>query len=203
MKGSDASTPQIPLRISAVIRNSQVLRDYAPMPPFRTLGTPADRRMLREPARLHDNDSDSSCLCDLSSRMEGWPVRSHHLKNWQRRARDLKLELHALYLAYQHPGVSWRARIVAACVVGYAFSPIDLIPDPIPILGYVDDIILVPLGIMLALRMIPADIMAECRSEARASANQRRPANWIAAGFIVLCWLAGFALVAWLLLRLL
>ena len=88
------------------------------------------------------------------------------LKN---KARQLKTEVYAIYLAYKDPRVPWYARILAVCVVGYAFSPIDLIPDPIPILGYLDDLILVPLGIALALKMIPKEVMAEYREQAKAT----------------------------------
>src|SRR5437868_13035767 len=93
---------------------------------------------------------------------------------WKERAREIKSELYALYLAYRDPRVPWYARAFAACVVGYAFSPIDLIPDPIPLIGYLDDLILVPLGIALALKMIPADVMAESRARARASMQQAK-----------------------------
>ena len=85
------------------------------------------------------------------------------LKRWALR---LKVEVYALYLAYKDPRVPWYARAFAAVVVGYAFSPIDLIPDPIPVLGYLDDLI-IPLGVALAIRMVPPQILAECREEAR------------------------------------
>jgi len=85
------------------------------------------------------------------------------IERWKQEARKFKVELYAVYLAYKDPRVPWHARIFAACVVGYAFSPIDLIPDPIPVLGYLDDLVLIPLGVMLALRMIPKEVMAECR----------------------------------------
>lgn len=119
------------------------------------------------------------------------------LQRLKLRARQLKTELYALYLAYHDPRVPWYARVFAACVVGYAFSPIDLIPDPIPVLGYLDDLILVPLGIALALRMIPSPVLAECRARAAARMEQGRPTNWIAAAVIVAVWLllAGLALV--------
>lgn len=112
------------------------------------------------------------------------------------RARQLKTELYALYLAYHDPRVPWYARVFAACVVGYAFSPIDLIPDPIPILGYLDDLILVPLGVTLALKMIPPAVMTECRVQAAVRMQQKRPTHWIAAAVIVVIWLllAGLAL---------
>jgi uncharacterized membrane protein YkvA (DUF1232 family) len=83
------------------------------------------------------------------------------LDGWKQKVKRLKVEVYALYLAYRDPRVPLHARIFAACVVGYAFSPIDLIPDFIPVIGYLDDLIIVPLGILIALRMIPADVMAE------------------------------------------
>jgi uncharacterized membrane protein YkvA (DUF1232 family) len=117
------------------------------------------------------------------------------LRRWARR---LKQELYALYLAYKDPRVPWYARVFAACVVGYAFSPIDLIPDPIPILGYLDDLILVPLGIALAIRMIPPGVLAECREKAAATAREGKPVNRIAAAVIIAIWLLLAALAVWL-----
>jgi uncharacterized membrane protein YkvA (DUF1232 family) len=111
------------------------------------------------------------------------------IETWKQRARELKMELHAIYLAYRDPRTPWPARVFATCVVGYAFSPIDLIPDPIPILGYLDDLILVPLGIALAIKMIPSHVLAECRAQARVAAGEKRPTNWLAAGVIVAVWL--------------
>jgi uncharacterized membrane protein YkvA (DUF1232 family) len=109
--------------------------------------------------------------------------------DWRERARQLKAETYALYLAYRDPRVPWYARLWAALVVGYAFSPIDLIPDVIPVLGYLDDLILVPLGILLARRMIPPEVMAECRERAREVIAQGRPMNRVAAAVIVVIWL--------------
>ena len=86
------------------------------------------------------------------------------LKN---KARVLKTDAYAIYLAYKDPRTPWYARILAICVVGYAFSPIDLIPDPIPVIGYLDDLILVPLGIVLVLKMIPKEVMDEYREKAK------------------------------------
>jgi uncharacterized membrane protein YkvA (DUF1232 family) len=111
------------------------------------------------------------------------------IDRWRQRARQLKLEIYALYLAYKDPRTPWHARIFAALVVGYAFSPIDLIPDPIPVLGYLDDLILVPLGIALALKMIPPPVLVECREQARAVLREGRPTNWAAALVIVAIWL--------------
>ena len=110
-------------------------------------------------------------------------------ESWERRARRLKRETFALYLAYRDPRVPWYAKVFVALVVGYAVSPIDLIPDPIPILGYLDDLILVPLGIALALRMIPPAVLDECREQARQTMEQGNPTNWTAAVVIITIWL--------------
>lgn len=104
-------------------------------------------------------------------------------------ARKLKTETYALYLASKDPRVPWYARVLAAGVVAYLFSPIDLIPDAIPILGYLDDLILVPLGIWIVLKMIPPQVMAECREQAEAANQQGTPKNWIAAAIIVFLWI--------------
>jgi uncharacterized membrane protein YkvA (DUF1232 family) len=121
------------------------------------------------------------------------------IETWKRRARELKVEVYAIYLAYKDPRVPWHARLFAACVVGYAFSPIDLIPDPIPVLGYLDDLVLVPLGVVLALKMIPPVVMAECREKAQAAMQQGKPVNKFAAAVIIIIWLALAGLVvAWL-----
>ncbi|HAJ32387.1 MAG TPA: hypothetical protein DCK79_03330 [Candidatus Atribacteria bacterium] len=84
---------------------------------------------------------------------------------WKEKAKKLKQEIYALYLAYKDPRVSWYAKIFIVILVGYAISPIDLIPDFIPIIGYLDDLILLPLGIVLAIKMIPREVMEECRKE--------------------------------------
>ncbi len=120
------------------------------------------------------------------------------IDRWKQAARRLKIEVYALYLAYRDPRTPWYARIFAALVVGYAFSPIDLIPDPIPVLGYLDDLVLVPLGIALALKLIPAEVMAESRLKAAELMAQGKPVNWVAAAIIILIWLALAGLViAW------
>jgi uncharacterized membrane protein YkvA (DUF1232 family) len=110
-------------------------------------------------------------------------------------AKRLKSETLALYLATRDPRTPWLARLVAAAVVAYAFSPIDLIPDFVPVLGYLDDLILVPLGLALAIRLIPAPVLADCRIRARELAQ--RPVSRVAAVVIVVVWLAVVALVAW------
>lgn len=123
------------------------------------------------------------------------------LTNWRARARQLKTETYALYLAYQDPRVPLYARVFIAVVVAYAFSPIDLIPDFIPVLGYLDDVVLVPLGIALALKMIPAEVMAESRTRAQEMMISGKPMNRLAAGVIIIIWVAAFALIVWLMVR--
>ena len=110
-------------------------------------------------------------------------------QRWKQRAKQLKIEVYALYLAYRDPRVPVLARIFAACVVGYAFSPIDLIPDPIPVLGYLDDLVLIPLGVTLALKMIPPEVMADSREKAAEIIRQGKPINRVAALVIIAIWL--------------
>src|SRR5512139_812634 len=110
------------------------------------------------------------------------------LELWKQRARTLKTEVYALYLAYRDPRTPWYARLLAGIVVAYAFSPIDLIPDFIPVLGYLDDLLLVPLGVMLALRMVPRDVLDECRARARAEFAEGRPTSRTAMVAIVGIW---------------
>lgn len=123
------------------------------------------------------------------------------LARWKQRARQLKTETYALYLAYRDPRTPWYARIFAACVVAYAFSPIDLIPDPIPVLGYLDDLILVPLGIALAIKMIPSPVLADCRQQAQALVEEGGHVSWAAAIVVVAIWLLLAAVAILLLVR--
>ena len=114
-------------------------------------------------------------------------MRMGVLAAWERRARQLKADTYALYLACRDPRVPWCPKLLAAGVVAYAFSPIDLIPDFVPVLGYLDDLLIVPLGIALAVKLIPEPILEECRLKARAATD--RPTNWVAAGVIIAIWL--------------
>ena len=116
------------------------------------------------------------------------------LKRWAKR---LKQDVYALYLAAKHPRVPRAAKIVATVVLAYALSPVDLIPDFIPVLGLLDDLILVPLGVALVIRMIPQDVWEECRAEARAR-SERLPQSRTAAVVVVLLWLAAGVGVGWL-----
>ncbi|HYE34267.1 YkvA family protein [Methylocaldum sp.] len=114
---------------------------------------------------------------------------------FKQRVRRLKAETFALYLAARHPRTPWYAKFLAAAIVAYAFSPIDLIPDFIPVLGYLDDLVLIPLGLALVIRLIPSPILAECRAAAVEIFTQRKkPVSYAAAGFVVIIWLM---LAAW------
>ncbi len=122
-------------------------------------------------------------------------------ETWKQKAAQLQQDTYALYLAYRDPRVSWAARVWAACVVAYALSPIDLIPDFIPVLGYLDDLLLIPLGIALALRMIPPEVMADSRAKAQEAMGQDRRLGKVAAAVIVTVWLLVIGLTAFLLVR--
>ena len=111
------------------------------------------------------------------------------LARWQGWARALKREVYALYLACRDPRVPWYARALAACVVAYAFSPIDLIPDFIPVLGYLDDLLLLPLGIALVIRLLPPGILAECRAAAEQAMTTGKPTSRVGVVVIVVIWL--------------
>lgn len=115
------------------------------------------------------------------------------LRQW---ARTVKRDVLAIYFAARDPRVPWYAKALALVVAGYALSPIDLIPDFIPVLGYLDDVILVPAGILLVRRLIPDQILAEHRARADRAAN--RPTSRAAAVVIVGIWLAAVALTGWL-----
>jgi uncharacterized membrane protein YkvA (DUF1232 family) len=118
------------------------------------------------------------------------------IESWKQRTSQLKTDVYALYLAYKDKRTPLVARVFAAAVVGYAFSPIDLIPDFIPVLGYLDDLVLVPLGIYLAIKMIPVPVMEESRTKAKEVMAQGKPVNKVAALVIVLVWVGLAALAA-------
>ena len=113
-------------------------------------------------------------------------IKFSSVKAW---ARNLKRDSVALYLASRDPRVPWYAKALAIAIAAYALSPIDLIPDFIPVLGYLDDLILLPLGIWLALALIPDDVMADCRT--KAAAVLQRPISRAGMIAIVVLWIAG------------
>ena len=110
------------------------------------------------------------------------------LTSLKQKAKSIKTEIYVLYLAYKDPKVPWYAKAFMLAVVAYFLSPIDLIPDFIPVLGYFDDLIIVPAGIFLALKMIPRDVMEECRGKARSEPIAGK-AKWIATLVIISVWL--------------
>ena len=112
----------------------------------------------------------------------------------RRGANRLKHELVTLGLAARDPRVPWYARAVAFCVLAYALSPIDLIPDPVPILGHLDDLILIPLGVALAVRLIPPSVLADCRAKAAVSTGTGG-LGWAGATIVVVAWLLVVGLV--------
>jgi uncharacterized membrane protein YkvA (DUF1232 family) len=118
------------------------------------------------------------------------------MKNW---ARLVKRDIHAIYLCSRDPRVPWHAKALAIFVAAYALSPIDLIPDFVPVLGYLDDVILVPAGIWLVVRLIPANVLAEHRELAAAAHD--RPVSRTAAAVIVAIWIASALLGGWLIWR--
>lgn len=120
------------------------------------------------------------------------------LAELKKRARHLKTETLALYLAARDPRTPWYAKLLVAGIVAYALSPIDLIPDFIPILGYLDDIILIPIGITLAIKLIPEPVLAECRARAQETMQNGKPVSRAAAAVIVAIWLVLAALsIVW------
>ena len=114
------------------------------------------------------------------------------IKSW---ARNLKRDSHAIYLASRDPRVPWYAKALAIAVAAYALSPIDLIPDFIPIIGYLDDLLIVPLGIMLAVKLVPAGLMQEFRDEA---ARRAKPASKAGLIFMVAVWILAALAPLWL-----
>jgi uncharacterized membrane protein YkvA (DUF1232 family) len=120
---------------------------------------------------------------------------------WKQWASKLRLEVYTIYYAYRDPKTPWYAKLLGALVLAYAFSPIDLIPDFIPILGYVDDLILIPLGIALVLRLIPKNIIIECKQLALQRMDSRKPKNWFAGSIVIAVWVGLVALILYIVLH--
>jgi len=115
--------------------------------------------------------------------------------SWRKKVKSLKSETYALYLAYKDPRTPWYARLMLLIVVGYALSPIDLIPDFIPVIGSLDDLIIVSLGFFIAMKMIPKDVLKECRERAKERFGKPREKSWTAAIIIVAIWLLAIYLI--------
>ncbi len=116
-------------------------------------------------------------------------------KIWQQRAQELKTEARVVYLSMRDPRTPWYAKALAACVLGYLFSPIDLIPDFLPVIGHLDDLIVVSAGLLLGSKLIPTAVIAEHRETAHTAAMDEEP-NWIAAAVILTIWVAIVLLAA-------
>ena len=117
------------------------------------------------------------------------------IKSLQHRAKQLKTDIPAVFLALKRRETPWYAKVVAGLTVGYALSPIDLIPDFIPVLGYLDDLIILPALVALTVRMIPVEVMAQCRAEAEDMWKDGKPKKWYYAVPIVLVWLLAVFLI--------
>jgi uncharacterized membrane protein YkvA (DUF1232 family) len=125
------------------------------------------------------------------------------LETWKRRARQLSAQTYALYLAYRHPKTPWYAKVFAALIVGYVFSPIDPIPDFIPGVGLLDEMVVVPIGVWIAAKMVPGDVFEECQKKARAVAQGEKPVSRVAAVVVVAIWLLCVTLAVFLAARVL
>ncbi len=119
----------------------------------------------------------------------------------RQRAVNLKREVYALYIASRDPRVPWYAKVFMGLILAYALSPIDLIPDFIPVFGYLDDLIIVPLGIALALKMVPAQVMSDARKQVEESPQQGKPIIRAGAIIIIVIWVIIFAAVIWFVVR--
>lgn len=127
---------------------------------------------------------------DASPRIVGIYINDMaFLAKLKQRARHLKAETLALYLAARDPRTPWFAKLLVAGIVAYAFSPIDLIPDFVPVLGYLDDLLLIPMGIALAIKLIPPSVLAECRARANETLQNGNPVSRVAGAVIVAIWL--------------
>ena len=116
---------------------------------------------------------------------------SSFIQFWKQKARELKIQTYALFLACRDPRVPWFAKGFTALIVAYAFSPIDLIPDFIPVLGYLDDLVIIPLGVILAMKMIPQPILKDCQERARETLSDRgMPHSKIIVVLIICVWIA-------------
>lgn len=128
-------------------------------------------------------------------------VKLTPLSKLKRIAKKLKTNLMVLYLAYRDPRVPLFAKLFAIVVVAYAFSPVDLIPDFIPVLGYVDDLLLVPLGVYVTLRLFPPAVLEEYRAKAEERRRLGKPKNWIAGSLFIATWILMAAWGCWYLYR--
>lgn len=122
------------------------------------------------------------------------------MRKWREKAEALETQVFALYLAYRDPRTPWYAKVMALAVSAYALSPIDLIPDFIPVLGYLDDLLILPAGVLLVIKLVPPEVMAECQGRAAEMQAVGAPQFRWMKPVVVLLWLAALALVVvWIL----
>lgn len=115
----------------------------------------------------------------------------------KQRARDLKTEIYALSLAVRDPRTPWYARLLVTGIIAYALSPVDLIPDFIPVIGYLDDLILIPLGLAWAIKLIPHTVLMECRTKSSVSKPEYKRVNWTAGMVIIILWILLLLCLVW------
>jgi uncharacterized membrane protein YkvA (DUF1232 family) len=116
---------------------------------------------------------------------------------WKKRGQVLKRETYALSIATRDPRVPWYARLFMGLVLAHTFSPIDLIPDFIPVLGYLDDLVITPVGVALALKMIPSEVMTDARQRAEELLHQGKPVSRVGALFVIAIWILITMGVVW------
>lgn len=119
------------------------------------------------------------------------------IKQLRRKAKYLKLQTFSLYLAYLDPRTPWYAKVFTILVVAYALSPIDLIPDFIPFLGYLDDLLIIPFGIWIAIKLIPQEVLDKARVDAQTSGFYGKEKSWLGMAMIILLWLSGILILGW------
>jgi uncharacterized membrane protein YkvA (DUF1232 family) len=118
------------------------------------------------------------------------------LRELKKRAHHLKAETYSLYFAARDPRTPWYAKVVVGGIVAYALSPIDLVPDFVPVLGYLDDLVLIPMGIALAMKLVPSQVLAECRARAQETIQNGKPVSRVAGAVVIVIWLAAAVLCA-------
>jgi uncharacterized membrane protein YkvA (DUF1232 family) len=127
-------------------------------------------------------------------------VLTDMIARWKNLARKLELETYTLYYASRNPGTPWYAKVWVALVVAYALSPVDLIPDFIPVIGYLDDLVLIPAGVAVAIKLIPKDVYAASKSLAQRRRGEKKP-NWVVGGIVIAVWVGVAALIGYAIIR--
>lgn len=165
-----------------------------PSPATRDSGTPeAGNRSNGTPETV--NATDGAPLSPESADTAPGAAKPEQSHPFRARMAALKKQSAAVFLMLRHPGTPWYARVVAALTVVYALSPVDLIPDFIPVLGYLDDLLILPAMIALTLRLVPGEVRRSCEEQAAGLWENGRPKRWYYAIPVVVLWLAVLAAV--------